>query len=106
MTSHTNFKEGEIYQVKQGEKTYDAVFLKTYKNDKYSFIFGDNLLDSDYPLTVDGKPMLIASARECANPKWMKLWNTTTNKTASLHERIVFKFPEESKTKAKKQENG
>ncbi len=103
MTSHANFKEGEIYQVKQGEKTYDAVFLKTYKNDKYSFIFGDNLLDSDYPLTVNGKPMLIASARECVNPRTIVKWTRVTGRTETYYERIVFKFPEESKKKVKKQ---
>lgn len=101
MTSHANFKESEIYKVKQGEKTYDAVFLKAYKNDKYSFILGDNLLDSDNPLTVDGKPMLITSTTVFVASKWTDLWNRTTNKTASLHERIVFKFPEESIKKVK-----
>lgn len=100
MTSQRGFIPHKVYKVKQGRKTYDAVYL-VGANGRFTFIMGDNLLDSDYPFTVDGKPMVIVTTRECANPKWMKLWNTATNKTAKIHERIVFKFPEENKKKTK-----
>lgn len=97
-SSQVIFKEGKIYKVKQGQRTYDALFSKEYKNDKFSFILGDNDLDSDLPFTVDGKPMLIVSASVSVSEKWMNLWNTTTNKTAEIHERIVFKFPAKTET--------
>lgn len=100
MTSQMGFKRGVVYKVKQGRKSYDAVFLSG-ANGRASFILGDNDLDSAYPFTVNGKPMVIVSARECVNPRTIVKWTKVTGRNETDYERIVFKIPEESINKVK-----
>lgn len=89
MTEHRGFKSDVVYKVRQKRKSYDALCLGG-SNGKVSFVLGDNSLDSDFPLTINGKPMSIISTKVCVSTRLINKWNKATNKTAGMYEIIHF----------------